>query len=410
MTETKVKVKFKYEEKFGAFRMYYEEDTEIEILGSKFKISAGKGPLVEDVKSFSGSTCFYIENNVFIPKEVTIGDNVAILEETIFSKIKPGARVLLDNNVIVKQSRFAMRGITTVKNTVCIASSTIKESAITKSIVINSIISDSVVGASTISDFCDLENCTISHSNIITGDFEKSEIENCSKVVSARGRDLRLLDSVVDGKNNPGRIDLGSISFSNSEITSIFPISSTRQFPLLHNAKIQTMFDACFIGNRFFYKRSEQSDEQKYEYGKLDDERLFSFALTKNEIKNNGQEERKTPCSMVGYFIYKNFKKLIDNNLSKTLLDMGKIELDLSDWQIVYSSMYLEHIIDIAESDLAGSFFLSKEIPKRLGLDIGTKQLCGTITLMDQKTWLCVRNMYKITENIEDKDNKIKVL
>ena len=89
---------------------------------------------------------------------------------------------------------------------------------------------------------------------------------------------------------------------------------------------------------------------------------------------------------------------------------MGKIELDLSDWQIVYSSMYLEHIIDIAESDSAGSLFLSKEIPKRLGLDIGTKQLCGTITLMDQKTWLCVRNMYKITENIEDKDNKIKVL
>ena len=407
MKQEKVKVNFKYEESSRAFRMYYEEDSEVEILGCKFKISAGEGPLVENVKSFSGSRKFYIDNNVFIPEEVIIGNNVAILDGTVFSKEGCAARVVLDNNVIIKETRIGMRGITSIKNSVSITSSTIKESSIVKSIIANSIVSESVVHFATISDYCDVSGSTISHANIITSVFEKAKIENCSKINYARGCNLHLLNSVVDGQNSCCPIELKSISFANSEITSVFPASSSKCFPLLYNASIKTMFDACFAGDRFFYKRKEKSSEQEYEYGKLDEGRLFSFSLTCNEIKKYGQDERPKLHSVVGEFIYENFKRLVANDLSDFLSKAGKIEMDLSEWQIVYSSMYYEFIIDIAEGDYLSSSFLNKTIAERLNVDIKTGKLSGSIILIDQTTWLCARNLFKISENIEDKGVRV---
>ena len=75
---------FRFEEKASAYRMYYEEDVEIEVQGKKYRQKKGKGPLCEDVMSFSDGDVCIIDKDIFIPKEVYIGNNVVIRKGTGF--------------------------------------------------------------------------------------------------------------------------------------------------------------------------------------------------------------------------------------------------------------------------------------------------------------------------------------
>lgn len=347
------KVFFKYEPNFRAYRMYYAEDVEIEIWGRKFKKKKGKGPLVDDYMSFNAGDICIIDDDVFIPAKVRIGNNVVICSGTKFFIENHPAEINIKDSVVENTEIHA-------GDSVEIMSSEVSDTYITNSSIYNSKVKRAKISDS-----------DILHSKVIESDLGQSKIN----------------DSVVEGTFE-NRISIKNIGFSDSEIMCNFPNNTDKILKVFKNAKIESMFDACFIGTRFFYRKEvEGALYPQYEYGLTSGAKTRSVTVSSLTIGKKSTGLRQLPNSMLSQFICDHFEEFLDNKIGIFFNNVDKKQY--ADWLTIYPYLVIDYVLDIVVSehyDIDIVEQIESKIFAGLGINIMKKTLFGKVSFVDETT------------------------
>ena len=381
---------FRFEEKSAAYRMYYKEDVEIEIQGKKYKKKKGEGPLVEDFMSFNGGDVCIIDNDIFIPKEVRIGNNVVIRNGTCFLIDNNSGFVDIKDNTVIEGSKIHTTVDKTSKRRVEINSSKIVNSIIEDSFIVNSKVVDSCAAKSKVknSDLLRVKlfDSELSYTNAVDSVIEISKISEKSTVENMEARSVILNSCVVKGSDSEPVI-IKNIGFSHSRIESNFPNSIDKDalayIPIFDNASIKSMFDACFVENRFFYRKIKLYDtDDTYENGRLWDKAIIVKTVRAADIVRGKLKTKVDENNTISSFVYENIKTFLSNNICNPPRELNFKKYSV--WRVLYADLIKNRILDIINrKDISKR----KEIMNALHVDISKKSFSGNVVFIDCVTF-----------------------
>ena len=399
---------FRFEEKASAYRMYYEEDVEIEVQGKKYRQKKGKGPLCEDVMSFSDGDVCIIDKDIFIPKEVYIGNNVVIRKGTGFFVERNSGFVEIKDNTVIEGSKIHATVDKASKMQNCrvqIKSSKIIDSIIEDSVVLNSEIVDSCTSRSKVEKTTMLRtrffDGKMQGANIADSEMQLSQVTEGSTISELEAQSVVLHSSILKGKPSEP-ITIRNIGFSHSRIENNFPNDIIKEnaltnVPVFENVRVKNIFDACFIRGEFFYKRINLYNvADKYEYGNVSDGAIVSKTVFAPDAINGGLDPKTDESDKISLFAYKNVNVFLRDKVCS--FPEGLSYAKYSIWRNLYSNLIKNYIVDtINKKDSVAKGRIMKE----LHIDISKKSFSGDTVFIDSVTFEMIKKEIKFkTENV----------
>lgn len=404
------------------WQLVYIGNQVITIRGQEFEVKDGDlGPVFDSPESIVGQL-FFLGPNMHIPAFVRFCDNVAITNCT-FGRTKAGSIKIVDS--IVSGSHIEAEEILTK----------IEDATVSSSKVFDTVIKRGTISASELGSLV-VENSEIKNSTVLH-DY-KGQIEN-SVVEASNFKVSRIFNSVVrNSKAEYSELNDGSMledsHIVNSKLTRVtaqntylywatvedsiiechFPVFDAREITIF-GAIIQNTFDACFVGDRYFW-RCNDSAVLEYESGvRTMYTHICSRYQEDSEVKLWPRDKEKGEKTFVTEYLREETDNIESDTIAIFVEASQKDVCVPSLAQRLYCQIMIDWIIDRLEKMTYTSLspIIREKIMPFLNIDLFSKEIVGILRAIDQSSFSLIEREWEIDKEVMQKiikDNNIFVV